>query len=66
MELDSGNIKVQWLYNKMADKLTFHLEVKTVGWVGFGFALTAPNEMKDYDVVIGGVTDAGVNYLKVS
>ena len=65
-DLDNGNFKVMWMYNKSSDNLTFHLEVKAVGWVGFGFAKTAPNSMANYDVIVGSVTDAGEQYLSVS
>lgn len=64
--LDGGNFKVSWMYNKVTDYLNFHLEVKTTGWVGFGFALKASNSMQDYDVVVGGVTDNGTSYFDVS
>ena len=66
MEFDNGNYKVTWKHDEMNDNLTFHLEVKTTGWVGFGFGKKAPNFMMDYDVMIGGINGAGVNYLYVS
>lgn len=66
MDFDNGNFKVSWMYDNGTDYLNFRLEVKTTGWVGFGFALKAPNNMKDYDVVVGGVTDNGESYLNVS
>ena len=43
----------------------YHLRVKTTGWVGFGFAETAPNSMMDYDVIVAGY-DNGREYLWVS
>jgi len=36
--------------------------VKTTGWVGFGFANIAPNNMQDYDVIVGGFNN-GQGYL---
>ena len=66
MPFDNGNFKVSWMYDQATDYLKFSLEVKTVGWVGFGFALKAPNGMIGYDVAVGGVTAAGMSYLNVS
>ena len=39
-------------------------EVRATGWVGFGFATQAPNNMENYDVAVGGVV-GGEGYLKV-
>ena len=38
---------------------------RTIGWVGFGIAEVASNNMTYYDVAIGGVTDDGTSYLQV-
>ena len=43
----------------------YHVRVKTTGWVGFGFAKTAPNNMMNYDVIVGGFSN-GKGYLHVS
>ena len=66
MSFDNENFKVSWMYDQAIDYLKFSLEVKTVGWVGFGFALKAPNSMIGYDVAVGGVTATGTSYLYVS
>ena len=66
MTFNNGNFKVSWMYNQITEYLMFRLEVKTLGWVGFGFALRAPNGMISYDVAAGGATTAGASYLNVS
>ena len=55
---------MSWMYNATSDKLYFVVEVAAVGWVGFGLATTAPTNMTDYDVAVGGVYN-GTGYLKV-
>ena len=66
MTFNNGNFKVSWMYDQITEYLKFRLEVKTVGWVGFGFALRAPNGMIGYEVAVRGVTAAGASYLNVS
>lgn len=64
---DGGKFKVSWKHDSSADKILFNLEVQTTGWVGFGLAKKANNNMKDYDVVVGGVlVHSGAGYLYVS
>ena len=41
------------------------MEVRTTGWVGFGVAGVAPNNISNYDVAIGGVKDDGTSYLLI-
>ena len=41
------------------------VQVRTTGWVGFGVAGVAPNNISNYDVAIGGVKDDGTSYLQV-
>ena len=41
------------------------VEVRATGWVGFGVATQAPNNMNYYDVAVGGVVN-GSGYLKVN
>ena len=60
-----GNYNVSYYYNANSDKLEFMVQVRTTGWVGFGVAEVAPNNMSYYDVAIGGVRDNGTNYLQV-
>lgn len=63
--LDNGNYNVSWNFNSSSDTVEFLVEVRTTGWIGFGLALTAPNNMMNYDVAVGGVLSNGTGYLKV-
>ena len=60
-----GNFNVSYNFNESSDTLEFLVEVNATGWVGFGFAEKAPNNMTDYDVAVGGVFPNGSVYLKV-
>ena len=62
---DNNKFLVLWRFDDQADKIHVHLRVKTTGWIGFGFAQTAPNDMRDYDVIVGGFSN-GSGYLWVS
>ena len=64
MSFDNGNYNASWMFNSSADTLHFMVEVRATGWIGFGFATQAPNNMRDYDVAVGGVT-GGSGYIKV-
>ncbi len=61
----NGNYNVSWNFNASSDTLEFLVEVRGTGWVSFGVAKTAPNNMMGYDVAIGGVMGDGTGYLKV-
>lgn len=65
LSFDNGNFNVSWMYNTARDELQFDVNVRTEGWVGFGFTFT-PKNMSNYDVVIGGQTIAGRSYFNVS
>ena len=52
-------------FRDQADSMFYHVRVKTTGWVGFGFAETAPNNIMNYDVIVGGFSN-GKGYLHVS
>lgn len=65
MSFDDGNFNVTWEHNRTTDELEFGVNVRTTGWVGFGFTYT-PKDMANYDVVVGGRTGAGQNYFNVS
>ena len=65
VSFDNGNFNVSWMHNRTTDELYFAVDVNTTGWVGFGFTFT-PENMVDYDVVVGGRTNAGEKYLNVS
>ncbi len=53
------------MYDNNTDRLHFVTEVRTTGWVGFGVATQAPNNMFGYDVAVGGVLSDGTGYLAV-
>ena len=44
--------KACWEYDESTDIITFALDVKTLGWVGFGFAHKI-HKMQNYDVIVG-------------
>ena len=66
LTLDGGNYNVSWNFNVTSDTLEFLVEVRTVGWVGFGVAEAPARGMEDYDVAIGGVMNDGASYFQVS
>ena len=63
---DGGKFLASWAYDRKASKLRFRVEVATRGWVSFGLALKAPNNMLYYDVIVGGVMSDGKPYFYVS
>ena len=65
LSFDGGNYNVSWMYNSSMDTLHFMVEVNATGWIGFGVATQAPNNMMGYDVAVGGVMSGGMGYLKV-
>lgn len=62
LAFDDNQFLVLWRFDDQADKVYYHLRVKTTGWIGFGFAALAPNDMMDYDVIVGGFSN-GKGYL---
>ena len=60
-----GDFNVSYNFNASSDTLEFLVEVNATGWVGFGFAVNASNNMTNYDVAVGGVFQNGSGYLKV-
>ena len=52
------------MFNSSNDTLHFMVEVRATGWIGFGVATKAPNNMIGYDVAVGGVFN-GSGYLNV-
>ena len=62
---DDNKFLVLWRFDDQADKMYYFLRVKTTGWIGFGFAEKASNNMMDYDVIVGGFSN-GKGYLSVS
>lgn len=65
VSFDNGDFNVSWRFNRDTDELYFEVDVKARGWVGFGFTFT-PENMTNYDVVIGGQTSVGKSYFHVS
>ncbi|XP_074635787.1 DBH-like monooxygenase protein 1 homolog [Acropora palmata] len=59
-----GSFNVSYNFNESSDTFEFLVEVNATGWVGFGFAESAPNNMTNYDVAVGGVFSIGSGYLK--
>ncbi|XP_078507306.1 putative DBH-like monooxygenase protein 2 [Lissotriton helveticus] len=51
-----GRVLLRWDFNKTTEKITFELQVKTTGWIGFG--LSPSGGMTGADIVIGGVSPA--------
>ena len=62
--LDNGNYNVSWMFNSSMDTIHFMVEVRATGWIAFGVATLAPNNMVGYDVAIGGV-QGGAGSLQV-
>ena len=65
LSFDNNNYNVSWMFNSSMDTLHFMVEVRATGWIGFGVATQAPNNMDGYDVAVGGVS-GGVGYLQVN
>ncbi|XP_078510070.1 putative DBH-like monooxygenase protein 2 [Lissotriton helveticus] len=51
-----GRVVLRWDFNKTTEEITFDLQVKTTGWIGFG--LSPGGGMTGADIVIGGVSPA--------
>ena len=66
LTLDEGNYNVSWTFNATSDTLEFLVQVRAVGWVGFGVAEPPATGMEDYDVAIGGGMSNGTSYFGVS
>ena len=62
---DENRFALLWRFDDQTNMIYYHLRVKTTGWVGFGFAEKAPNNMMDYDVIVAGYSN-GQGYLWVS
>ena len=65
VSFDDGNFNVSWMHNRTTDELHFAVDVNTTGWVGFGFTFT-PQNMVNYDVIVGGRASGGRIYFSVS
>ena len=58
-------VKLYWSVDWNAKSVSFAVEAQTTGWVGFGIS-AGRGRMRGADIVIGGVTDEGKQYFKVS
>jgi len=56
--------KLYWSVDWNAKSISFAVEAKTTGWLGFGIS-TGRGQMIGADIVIGGVTDEGKRYFTV-
>ena len=65
MMFDEGRFKVYWTYDYPTDMLHFKVEVRTMGWVSFGFT-TTPQGMNNYDIAVGWIDANGTAYLQVN
>lgn len=58
---EEGNYELYWKFDDST--ITFEVQVKTLGWIGFGIS---PNgDMTGSDIVIGWVDSAGIGHMKV-
>ena len=61
---EDQNVKLYWNVSTENKEISFTVEAKTTGWVGFGIS-SGQGKMKGADIVIGWVKD-GKAYFKVS
>ena len=55
-----------WTVDKSAKKISFAVEVKTSGWVGFGFSAGLAGKMEGADMVVGWISADGKAHSSVS
>ena len=60
-----SNYRLSWTYDAAEQKMTFDLQAKTTGWIGFGIS-PYTGQMPGSDVIIGWVDKSGKAYLQVS
>lgn len=61
---EAEKVKLYWSVDWNQKTVTFAVEAKTTGWVGFGIS-TGRGQMAGADIVIGGVTQEGKRYFTV-
>lgn len=61
---EAEKLQLYWSVDWNAKTVSFAVEAKTTGWVGFGIS-TGRGRMIGADIVIGGVTDGGKQYFTV-
>lgn len=59
-----GKFLLEWIADPKNTDVVFNITAATRGWVGIGFSKTG--KMTKSDIVIGGVSDSGIAYLRVS
>ena len=58
--------KLYWSVKDADKSIHFAVEVKTVGWVGFGISAGLSGSMKSADMVVGWVDSKGKGHLQVN
>jgi hypothetical protein len=61
---DDGRIILGWEVSSNSEEITFEIEAKTTGYVGFG--VSPQGSMLDADIFIAGVDNNGVPYHSVN
>ena len=61
---ENQNVKLYWNVSTAEKEISFTVEVKATGWVGFGIS-SGQGKMQGADIVIGWVKD-GQKYFKAS
>ena len=61
---ENQNVKLYWNVSTAKKEISFTVEVKATGWVGFGIS-SGQGKMQGADIVIGWVKD-GQTYFKAS
>ena len=61
---ESEKVQLYWSVDWNAKTVSFAVEAKTTGWVGFGIS-TGRGQMIGADIVIGGFADNGKQYFTV-
>jgi hypothetical protein len=60
----SDNYTLMWKLDQINEQLLVRVEVRTKGWIGFGFS--KHGLMSESDLIIGWVTDNGQTLFNVS
>lgn len=66
LTLKENVFDVHWHVNTTEDRFYFKVIANTTGWVGLAFTTNEGGEdMKNYDIALGGVRSNSEKYLKV-
>ena len=63
--LQKGNYKLHWRVNQDKKTITFGVEVKTTGWIGFGISEKLTGKLQNADFMIAWMKQDGTAKLKV-